>query len=103
MNTSILGVGRTVSTSVGSGAQVVFAESTSSRDGVLLCNHSSTKRLLVRIWGSYASAPAMTATSHDFAIPPQTTLKIPVTKSAALWVRSEDTTTVDYTGTEYKS
>lgn len=99
----ILGVGRSVSTTVGSGAQVLFAEADGGINAVWLTNHHATKTLWVSCTTDFASVPTMSATQHDIPLPADSFVEIKVAKNIAIWVRSEDTTTINYSAKEVKT
>lgn len=98
----ILGFGRTVNTTVTSGASALFSAGEEIIGGILLCNHSATKKLLVRFSNDFTNVPSITTTLYHISLPPETMVPLNVGKGVAVWVRSEDNTSVAFTGTEFK-
>jgi hypothetical protein len=103
MSDTITGLGRAVSSSVGATAQVLFAAGTESIDAILLTNHHATKTLHCRLSSDFSSAPTISSTAHHIPVPPNSMVEIRVGKGLAVWVKSEDSTTINYTAQEVKS
>lgn len=52
-----------------------------SRAGVQICNHDSTLALFAKLVQANAALPAISATDHDYRIPPGDSLFVPAASS----------------------
>lgn len=100
---NIGGIARTSSSTVSTTGKVLFASSTDTVNAVMLQNHSETKALLVSLTHNFSTAPTISTTQHTFRLGPLQTGLIRLNKGVAVWVLSQDTTTINYTATELLS
>ena len=98
-------LGRREATGLATGVtQRVFAtlgaSAPANRQAVSLNNTDLGAELWVTLAPTGASAPAISTTDHDQAIPPRTTRQFQVGPSVELWVRSSASGMIAYTAAE---
>ena len=71
-----------------------------NRQGISLANCDASAELYATLAPTGAAAPAVSASDHDFTIPPRGSRQLQIGAGIEIWIRSSSASSITYTAVE---